>query len=125
MEILQTRRASFRLDPDRLQRYRLQKRWKQRDLARASGFGEDYISQLERAATTRNKGTRLETILRLAQALEIAPVEVLPEKLAEALQADMTRRDLLGNATSLGIAGLLYSKTTSTTLSSQLLPGVR
>src|SRR5258706_10500 len=116
MGTIQTQRASFHLDPGRLRRYRLQKRWRQCDLAQAIGFSEDYISQLERAATTRNKGSRLDTIFRLAQALEIAPVELLPEKLAVSLQADMTRRELLGHATKLGIAGFLFRKIPSPTV---------
>lgn len=111
----------LRIDPGKLREARLKKQWKQRDLARASGFSEDYISQLERAATTCNKGTRLETILRLAQALEVAPVELLPETLAASLQADMTRRELLGNVTSLGIAELLLSKVFSHTVRSSFL----
>lgn len=103
----------FRIDPEKLREARLRKSWTQRDLARASRFSEDYISQLERAATTHNKGTRFETLLRLAQALEIAPVDLLTENLSEALQVDMTRRELLDHATSLGIVGLLYGKTPS------------
>jgi DNA-binding Xre family transcriptional regulator len=78
------------LDPERLKEVRLRKKWLQRDLAQASGYCEDYISQLERATTTRNKGTKLETILRLAKALETAPIELLPEKLVFSLHTDIT-----------------------------------
>lgn len=106
--------SGLRIDPWKLREARLQKKWLQRDLARESGFSEDYISQLERATTTRNKGTKLQTIFQLAQALEIAPIDLLPDKLAESLQADMTRRELLGKAAGLGVAGFLLSKTALT-----------
>jgi len=65
-----------RIDPHLLREYRLRKNWTQKELAAASGFKEDYISQLERSLNTRNKGTKIETAARLAYALEI-PVEYL------------------------------------------------
>lgn len=103
----------LRIDPDKLREARLRKQWTQREVARASGYSEDYISQLERAAITRNKGTRLGTILRLAQVLEIIPVDLLIEHLSEALRADMTRSELSGNTTNCGIVGLLCGKVPS------------
>lgn len=71
-----SKQSTFRLDPDRLQEIRLRKSWTQKELAQASGFSEDYISQLERAATTHNRGTKLETIAKLASSLHV-PIEAL------------------------------------------------
>lgn len=70
-------RSVMSLDPDKLRAARLSKHWTQRQLAERVGFSEDYINQLERSWATRNKGTNLETLLRFAQTLEIAPEELL------------------------------------------------
>ncbi len=115
---------ALRIDPGKLRAARLKNKWVQRDLAHASGYSVDYISQLERGTITRNKGTKLETILRLAQALEVAPIDLLSEKLSEALRIDMTRRELQGNSTSLGIVGFLCGKMPSTTLHTALVSPV-
>ncbi len=104
----------IRIDPDRLREIRLRKQWTQRDLASASGFSEDYISQLERAPTTRNKGTRLETILKFAQALEVMPLDLLSYELIESLHASLIRRQLLESAVGLEIVELLRGQVTLT-----------
>src|SRR5258706_9861722 len=97
MGTIQTQRASFHLDPGRLRRYRLQKRWRQCDLAQAMGFSEDYISQLERAATTRNKGTRVETLVRLAKHLDVLPIDLLDEDAIRQISMEVLLYHILSN----------------------------
>jgi transcriptional regulator with XRE-family HTH domain len=98
----------MRVDPDRLREVRLRKQWTQHDLALASGFSEDYISKIERAPMTRNKGTRLETILKLSQALEVLPLDLVSHEFIELLYADLTRRELLDSAVRLGTVELFH-----------------
>jgi len=101
----------IRVDPDRLREVRLRKQWTQQNLASASGFSEDYISQIERASTTRNKGARLETILKLSQALKVQPLDLLPYEFIELLDTDLTSRELLDSAVSLGAVELYHGQT--------------
>lgn len=49
----------------------------QEELSLKSGFSQGYISYLERENFARNKSPRLETIERIAKALDVCPKEVL------------------------------------------------
>src|SRR5947208_2827519 len=89
MGTLQDKRVSIHINPGQLRRLRLQKHWTQRDLARATGFCEDYISQLERASTTRNKGTKLETLMKLAHHLDVLPADLLAQDAFRQQEADI------------------------------------
>lgn len=101
MERHRTNTPAIRIDPDKLRAYRLQRNWTQRELAEKTGFSEDYVSQLERAETTRNKGAKLETIIRFAQALDVFPDNLLAFP-SNAGLTGLTRKQLLSYAAILG-----------------------
>lgn len=67
----------FRLDPEQLRLFRRQRCWTQAELARRTGFSEDYIGQLERARKTANKGAKLETLVTLAKALQVSVEDLM------------------------------------------------
>ncbi len=68
---------NIRLDPDKLRSWRQRRGWSQKELAEAAKLSEEYVSKLERAATTANKGTKLQTIFRFASALGVPPEELV------------------------------------------------